>query len=527
MELTKRSARITVRDGDRSDVIFLETLPFTLGRQSDRSLVLQHPQISRTHAAIDADAEGFYIVDSDSRWGTLVNGAAVKTCRLKSGDHINLGQAPVDIEFADADEHPSARDLLRSITKESSGSELEKLSLFLLAAQSFNSSRVMGDVLTSMIDYTLRLTQAERGFVFLGDSPSTLKLACGLSRDGQALTDDTKISQSVVRDAATAGKEYFVGEISGDGKPIGRESMVLNELLSVIAIPLRARNSDSLLGLLYLDSRFRASTLGRVGRDILHAISNDAAMLLENARMVEEQRAADRLRDEMVIAARIQKSLISVALPTFPYATIAARTVPCTEVGGDFYDVIPVDDGFVAIIADVSGKGMPAALLASTIQGMMYAQVENGTSLADSIAAVNSFLCSRVGGEKYVTLVALHYRHNGEIDLINGGHVSPYLVYPDGRIEKLTDGDVPVGLFCGAAFHSITCEVPIDGRVMLLSDGITEAEDKEGNQFGSNGLEAVLRAPDPIPAIFEAMKDFCCDIPAADDCTMLIINRTL
>ncbi len=133
---------------------------------------------------------------------------------------------------------------------------------------------------------------------------------------------------------------------------------------------IRDRNSDRLIGLLYLGSLLRASTLNRVGRNILHAIATEAATLVENARLVQAERAANLLRKEMEIAA----SMIARDLPIFPYAKVMAKAIPCTEVGGDFYDVIPVDDGFVAIFADVSGKGVSAALLASVIQGMMYAQ---------------------------------------------------------------------------------------------------------------------------------------------------------
>ena len=155
--------------------------------------------------------------------------------------------------------------------------------------------------------------------------------------------------------------------------------MVAHELMSVIAIPLRGRETDRLLGLLYLDSRWKTGGLSRVSKDILHAIATEAANLVEYARMVQAQREADLVRKELEIASSIQQSIIPSELPSFSYAKLTAKTVPCTAVGGDFYDVIPVNDGFVAIVADVSGKGMSAALLASIIQGMMYAQIMSGS----------------------------------------------------------------------------------------------------------------------------------------------------
>jgi serine phosphatase RsbU (regulator of sigma subunit) len=513
-----------VRETDQTRTVTIDSLPFTIGRQADSNLYLTNAQISRKHAIIHQDAEGFFLQDLGSRHGTLVNDVRVDTTRLHAGDRIEFGAPGVSLLFVIAQDRSSTRALLSHISSKDSGSELEKLSLFLQAAQSFNNTRVLEDILSTMIEYTLRLTGAERGFVFLGDSSATLALECALNNEGQRILDDTKISRSIVRDAAESGQEYLIGDVSGEGQPVGRESVVAHELRSVIAIPLRGRNSDRLLGLLYLDSRLRAGTLNRVGRDILHAIATEAANLVENARMVQAERAADLLRNELAIAASIQQSIIPSDLPVFPGMKLMAKTVPCTEVGGDFYDVIPVDDGFVAIVADVSGKGVSAALIASIIQGMIYAQLKSGISLVDAITAVNAFLCSRVSGQKYVTLVAVHYHNSGAVELINGGHISPIFVHQDGRIEAIPGGDVPVGLLCDATFHSIPLNPPPGTRLVLLSDGVTETEDPAGTQFGSTEIAQELAAPDPIHAVFASMRRFSSGALPSDDCTMLVID---
>jgi len=525
MDTIQRVARLVVRDGDQTRTVPIDIFPFTIGRQANRSLSLSNPQVSRKHAVIQPDGDGFLIRDQRSTHGTLVNGERIDRARLKSGDRIQLGAQGVTLIFLDTQEQESASSLIDRLSSEGGGSELEKLSLFLQAAQRFNSTRVLNEVLGTMVEYTLQVTGAERGFVFLGDSPSNLHLECGLNNQGMPLHDDSKISRSIVRDAAVSGLEFFIGDVSGDGQPIGRESMVAHDLMSVIAIPLRGRNSDDLLGLLYLDSKLRTSTLNRVSRDILHAIATEAANLLENARMVQAQRQADLLRNELEIASSIQQSIIPAALPNFPYAKLMAKTVSCTEVGGDFYDVIPVEDGFVAIVADVSGKGMSAALLASIVQGMMYAQFMSGASLVDSVSTVNSFLCSRVSGLKYVTLVALHYEKGGKVELVNGGHIPPIVIHQDGRADVVEDGDVPVGLLCDATFHAIPLDLPCGARVVLMSDGVSEAENPEGIQFGSTEIAQHMAGTEPIRDVFAAMQKFCAGTQPHDDCTMLVIDR--
>jgi serine phosphatase RsbU (regulator of sigma subunit) len=523
--MNQHTARLVVHEGDQTRTVPIDPLPFTIGRQPDQNLSLPIPQISREHAVIQSDADGFLIKDLGSRYGTLVNGERKDQARLKSGDKIQLGTPNLELLFLDSEDQTPPSATMRWVSREAGGSELEKLSLFLEAAQSFNTARVLIDVLGTVVEYALRLTGAERGFVFLGDSPSTLHLECGLNKEGAPLADDSKISRSIVRDAAVSGQEYFIGDVSGEGPPIGTESMIAYELISVIAIPLRGRNADCLLGLLYLDSRSRANPLTRVGKDILHAIATEAAKLVENARLVQAQREAELMHKELEIASSIQHSIIPAELPRFSYAKLTARTVPCTEVGGDFYDVIPVKDGFVAILADVSGKGMSAALLGSIIQGMMYAQLMSGASIVDTVSTVNTFLCSRVSGKKYVTLVVLHYKEGGTAELVNGGHVFPIVIKEDRRPDLIPDGDLPVGLFNDTKFHSIPIDLPRGARVVLMSDGVSEAENTEGIQFGSTEMTRDMVGAEPIHDVFASMHKFCGDEPAHDDCTMLVIDR--
>ncbi len=530
--------RLLLTDADGTRVHPLLHFPFTLGRSSENHLCLAHAQVSRQHALIEQQPDGLYLRDLGSRHGTLRNGDRVTSARLASGDRIALGSASAALLFLDGPASANVtadgsamfstdttRNLLERVSSHASGSDLEKLSLFLEAAQRFNGTQVLDDVLNTTIEYALRLTCAERGFVFLGDDAASLRLRTGRAGDGAILHDDSKISRSIVRYAAQSGLDYIHGDATGEGTAIGRESIIAHDLRSVIAIPLRRRTTGALLGLLYLDSRLQSCNLSGVSREILHAIATEAATLVENARMLEAEQAAALLRKEMEIAAAIQQRIISCELPTIPGFALQARTVPCADVGGDFYDVICTSDGCVAIIADVSGKGMSAALLASIVQGMMYAQIASGASLVDAVTAVNAFLCTRVSGDKYVTLVALRCRHDGSAEFVNGGHVPPMLVGADGRVHLIDDGDMPVGMLPTATFHAVPVSFPPGGRLVLVSDGVSETEDESGEQFSVDHFEQYLNAQDPIGTVFSAADRFSAGIPQADDRTMLTIDR--
>jgi phosphoserine phosphatase RsbU/P len=530
------NARLVINIDGAHRVIPIDNTPFTLGRGADRDLSLPYPQVSREHACIELDADGYLLRDTGSRHGTFVNGKQISNTRLRSQDSINLGLSRGVLLFEDTEES-TVRTLIGRIsqtgTSVESQSDLEKLSLFLKAAQSLNTYGAINDVLRTMVEYAIRITAAERGFVFLGESADGFRLECAQDRYGEAIPGHPTISFSIVREAADSQLDFIVSDVTEE---IGRqhESLVLHAIRSVIAIPLRGQNSGRLLGLLYLDSHSGSHDFTHTGNDILHAIASQAATLLENLRMIEVERESALLRKELEIAASIQRQIIPQTLPEFPFARLCARTIPCTGVGGDFYDVIPVPNGFVAIVADVCGKGVPAALLASMVQGMIHAQVniQNAStiSLVAVVQSVNSFVCSRVANEKYLTLAVLRYTHSagGEahIELVNGGHVSPLVVRADGRIETITDGDLPVGMFDFARFHSMSITLAVGDGIILLSDGISEAENVDGIQFGFPRIEGHVMQSDPVTALFSALDEFCQGARPQDDQTVLSIART-
>jgi sigma-B regulation protein RsbU (phosphoserine phosphatase) len=530
------SARLVINIDGARQVIPIDSTPFTLGRGADRDLSLSYPQVSREHACIERDAEGYLLRDTGSRHGTFVNGTQITSTRLRSQDSINLGLSHGVLLFEDTEES-TVRTLIEQISQTGSRfesqSDLEKLSLFLKAAQSLNTYGAINDVLRTMVEYAIRITAAERGFVFLGESADSFRLECAQDRYGDAIVGQPTISFSIVRKAANSQLDFILSDVTEE---LGRqhESLVLHAIRSVVAIPLRGQNSGRLLGLLYLDSHSGSRDFTHTGNDILHAIASQAATLVENLRMIEVERESALLRKELEIAASIQRQIIPQTLPEFSFARVCARTIPCTGVGGDFYDVIPVPNGFVAIVADVCGKGVPAALLASMVQGMFHAHVniQNAAnlSLVDAVQSVNTFVCSRVANEKYVTLAVLRYTHsdNGDahIELVNGGHVSPLVVRADGSIETITDGDLPVGLLDFARFHSISIRLAIGDRIILLSDGINEAENVDGIQFGLPQVERHVMQSNPVAALFSALDQFCQGAHPLDDQTVLSIDRT-
>jgi len=194
-------------------------------------------------------------------------------------------------------------------------------------------------------------------------------------------------------------------------------------------------------------------------------------------------------------------------------------------VGGDFFDVHVSGDTVTVIVADVSGKGISAALLASVIHGMFYAQLSSGTDLVEIVTSVNKFLCSRVAGRKYATLLVAQLRRDGTLRLVNCGHV-PAIILEAGKPAEIGEGDIPVGLMQEAGFHAIERKLPPGSRLCMLTDGITESDNAEGTEFGLEQVKENVGAPEPIEAILAANRTFSGDREAQDDRTVVVLERT-
>ncbi len=525
---------VVVEGADRRTVV-LDHYPFNVGRKTDRDLVMSDPRVSREHAQFVREPDGTYVVDLGSRHGTFVNGERVDRRRLARNDRIEFGAQGSAYVLFSPDRSPSsaAQQFLSQFSTwkppSGAGSDLEMLNVLLEAARKLNTSGVLDEVLSTLLEAALRLTHAERGFVFLRRPDGDLYLAAGRDKKGEPVDDDSTISRSVLRDAAKSASEFLVTDTDDTGKLAGRNSVVAHNLHSVICIPLRKTaiqdkakedtktDESNIKGVLYLDAHFLSGKLSSVSHDILRAVANSAAALVENAELVQAEEAAKRYRQELAIAAEIQQGLMKVTVPDVPYAKVNTWSRACKDIGGDFCDLVYTEKGLSLIVADVSGKGVSAAVVASILQGMLYSQLARDSSLPEMIAAVNRFLCEKVGGQKYATLVIARLLGNGELELINCGHVPPLLVSGE-TVRKLEEGNLPVGLVPGVEFQATRMQLKPGDRLLLVTDGVTEAEDAEGEFFGNDRLEACCR--DGFAAIEQAVNDFRGETPLTDDCTI-------
>jgi serine phosphatase RsbU (regulator of sigma subunit) len=506
--------------------------PFTLGRLPENDLVLSHPYVSRRHAEIILGEDGCFIVDQGSRHGTFINGkSATGRQPLTESDTVHFGALDgpsLRISAEETEDSSTIRDIIEQIPEVSAtGNALDKLRWFFESARKLKTYDAVDQILAALLETTLQLTQVERGYVFLRDEAGEMKLAIGRNDKGEALTDEATLSHGAMRQAVSTANEFIVTDTLSADPEKRSASMVAHSIRSVICIPLRKRRPGApvrdtdLLGLLYLDSRLKPGSLTQVDNDLLRTIATDAAALIDNAQLAVSEERERVYRQEMNIAADIQRGLMTVRPPTLSWAAVAARSVPCREVGGDFFDIVEDGECLAVIVADISGKGISAAILGATLQGLIYSLLVARQPLATVADIVNRYICSK-NVEKYATMAVLRLSPNGHLEYINCGHVPPFLY--TGGASRLPDSNMPVGLIEGAPFSSGTVQLQPGARILIVTDGVTEAAAPDGEFYG----EARLAAPEfekaTLDEIFAGVERFAGALAADDDCTVLDVR---
>jgi len=518
---------------------------FTMGRQSDCDLVLLHSRISRRHARILKTPQGYVLEDTGSRHGTYVNGTLVSSCLLKSGDQISLGVAETYglLFLMQETELPG---LLEKVGKaaESPAPQLQHLSLLLEMAQMLYRSPRLEKVLTALVDSALTITGADRGLLFLRGTDGELKLRIARAQD--EITLDPAIedySKAVVGRVAETGREEMVLEEALTGRAANETVTIQGGVRGVVAVPLQklpvsdARGESiaglvpEQLGVLYLDSRARATSLTGLDRQVLQTLAVEGATVIENARLLRLARDQERVQHDLALARNIQQGLLPQELPTSSYFDVHAFTVPSSSVGGDYYDAIALaENRFGFVVADVSGKGLPAAILSANLQGAFAAVAAGDQELPEIFSRVNDFLRKRSDAAMYATMFYGVIGPGGDFNFVNAGHTYPLVIRGQGTVEPLESSNFPVGLFPGAAYEAGNTHLDPGDLILLFSDGLTEAQNFRNELFGDSRLNKVasecarLSAADVSEKILKAVRAFVGPAPPSDDLTLVVLR---
>lgn len=545
----KRAVLVVTNPSGSRNRVPIDTLPFTIGRHSDNQLVLRDNRISRGHARITNENGEYIIEDLKSRHGTFVNGTQITRHTLRNSDRIEFGFQDSYRATFSLEEHELHR-LLEQIQTQAPvpaapASNLGKLRALVEVARALQSALSTEDVLTAVVDAALAVTGSERGFLLLRKH-NDLDVAVARDRRGAPLAkDDLKVPMTVINRALRNRRELLSMSFDPiEEQGIRPDTSIANlELRSVVAVPLIhvrtgrpddtaiVASMDETTGLLYMDSRIQAADLSSGNRELLQTLALEASTILENARLLEEERGKQRLEEELNIARQIQMGLLPSELPTTGWFRVAGSSIPSHQVGGDYFDVRRLGpDAWATVVADVSGKGVSSALLASLLQGAFLVVCETPREIEQMMIRVNAYLNERTKGEKYATVFYCTVDSSGTLQWANAGHCTPLLVHTDGRLKTLQTTGMPLGMLEAASYSVEEVELAPGDKIVMYSDGLTEAESGENQFFGTQRLRELLRANAHLgsaalhKAILSAIEEYTDGSVLNDDVTLVVVE---
>jgi sigma-B regulation protein RsbU (phosphoserine phosphatase) len=542
-------------DGARRFVRVTQT-PFLIGRgaETGNHLQLSDRRISRNCAAIVVEANKHYIEDRGQRRGLFVNREKVESRELQDGDAITFGiDDSYEIIYRSAAsaagdsiphlltrmEHITGSDLISSAS-----TRLSKLDQLLAATALLHSQLPLDEVLGMMLDHAISVMDADRGVLLEADDKGSLHVRLARRSGGLRLPPESLAPSQTAIQLALRKQEAVITEDLAQAEMDlqAAQSIVAQRLRAVVVIPLyafsHAKTEESIvnlkrgqfLGVLYLDSR-RPAAFSKLDRQLLDAFTDQAASILDNARLVARERERQRLEQEINIARDIQQALLPRNFRDYPHLSVTGCNFPCLSVGGDYFDVFPLSDNRTAfLIADVSGKGLGAALLTQLLQGALSGMTL-GTDPARLFNHLNRFLCDHAEVGRYATMFFGILDERGGLEYINAGHPSPILIRRGGNPEEaFTEGCFPVGLVPEAEYCTACVKLEPGDTLVLFSDGVTEAMDPRENFFGMPRLRELLTGHNETSLdelqklVLEAVENFARGASQADDLTLLLVR---
>ena len=408
----------------------------------------------------------------------------------------------------------------------------DRLSILYRLSQTFNSSLDLDEVLNRVMDEVIAAMRAERGFVMLHDANG--ELAFHVARGIEQTTIEApqfQVSQSVVKKAARSGMPILTADAQVDERFSMRQSVMIQGLRSILCVPLMMK--DKVTGVIYVDNRMQAGMFTQADLELLASIASTAAIAIENARLYQEAVEKGRLERELQVAREVQASLLPQEMPYLPGWEFAALWKPARQVAGDYYDFIPVWGGKLGlVIADVTDKGMPAALFMASTRSIARASLDRAASPDEGIIHVNQLICAETVHDMFVTLFYALLDENDEIIYVNAGHNPPlrYNARQD-TLTLLTRTGMALGVEIDALYDQRSEILKRGDFIFLYTDGVTDAINSGGQEYGMQRLREVIwqqrgsPVKQMVAALEHSVQAFTETDSLYDDITILAARR--
>ena len=532
-----------------------------IGRSDDNDLALPDPFSSGHHVAVTPSDGGYYVRDNGSKNGTFLNGKKVQgEIELKRGDEILVGSTRIiyDKELSSNVEvtevvHPARnintmipiKDIIRKQDIDTTIQSLATPADFIKIKSDYKSMAVLNEVskalvlhqplhelLERIMDLISEYLPMDRGVLMLkeGNPPQMIAKVPRINNKN-LLRQKILVSQSVINLVLDNHSAVLTADAQTDDRLRMKDSVIKSNIHSAMCVPLW--NNREIIGVIYAD---RISLLDQFGEEdlrLMTLLSNLAAVKIENARAIEQAIEVEKFQKELALAAQIQKDFLPKKNPPCEHFDIAGRNIPCNQVGGDYYDFISIDPSRLAvIIADVSGKGMSAALLMASLRAALIAEVGPQLRLEKMAVKLNDFVHSSSSSNRFITFFFCELdMGTGVLRYINAGHNPPIVIAKDSAVTRLDPTGFCLGMFPSVSYEVNQITLAKGDMAVLYTDGITDARDKDNSEFGEENLISLLKKNTKKPAseivgkVCSDLSSFTAGVEPFDDMTVIVLKR--
>ncbi|MFQ5636880.1 MAG: SpoIIE family protein phosphatase [bacterium] len=529
--------RVTIENGE-NQVHYLFGQTYSIGRGPENDIVLDDDSVSRKHAEICYQESGFVINDNASKNGSFLNDNLFRSRRLQDLDCIQLGN--VVIHFYDEknklEHHREGKNTTQWIRSE-----------FFKYTKDGHANISIDDLLLTMLDLAISLIHADTAMVLQFDSSKRLRYKIGKKASGSTLIENSLseydwdlINETVrKRDA-----NYLFTDETGEFESHEPEPSIWQK----IVIPLMSANPDQgqknrlgvdgILGVLFLIQKGRSKSLSERRRKLLNTIVQQIAFAVENEVLYEQAVAKSRIDHQLSLAKEIQKKLLPISNPQIDKFEIASFIHPYEAVSGDYFDFFPINSGSLGIaIGDICGKGVPAALLTSTVQAAIHSQLEYTKSLEQIISNLNKLLIRNTAESIFLTLFfGIMDIESGKLRYLNAGHPPPIVIKKNLTLNELGGMTPPLGIMDSQFGCERTIQFNSGDMLILYTDGIIESRNRFRKLYSRKRLlervESIVldqthpqRAEAIVNALTNDLIEFLDGAEQGDDLTLLVVKR--
>jgi len=513
---------------------------FLLGRSSTNELCYpEDAGLSRQHLAVEREGDVWRVRDLNSKNGTFVNGVRITepyvlgpNDRVAAG-HLTLAFAErvappentvIFVEgSAPATVNTTVATSLAGVQEIQGGAQMQAL---IRAGRELAGNMPLSELFNLIMNLSIEAVGAARGVLMTLEGEELVVRAAR----GEGFRISSTVRDRVIREKTS----LLVRDARLDEAFAERMSIVQQQIRSMVAVPLQT--DDRVIGLIYLDSPHFVHEFTKDDLNLLTVMANVAAIRIEHTRLAEVEQAERMHAKELEQAAEIQRRLLPTRAPEVPGLDLAGYNAPCRTVGGDYFDFLTYPDGRVTLlVGDVAGKGMPAALLMSSLQARVQVLFDEPEDLAKRVARLNRIITSNCPTNRFISFfIGVLDPKTGELNYVNAGHNPPLLVRRAGSVEPLETTGLILGILAAAPYEQKTCRLEPGDLVVLFSDGVTEAcRPDVDEEFGEERLAQILAELNdgPAQAIIETvnrrLQEFTGGAPPADDITLVIAKRAL